>query len=60
MFRAAPFDTRSLLKKCAALNLPNYRRFGCEAETNAENYTCRMENNREGADNTDRDMRKTG
>lgn len=41
-----------LLKKCAALNLPNYRRFGCEAETKAENYTCRMENNREGADKT--------
>ncbi len=37
-----------LLKKCGALNLPNYCRFGCERQTKAENYTCRMENNRVG------------
>lgn len=62
-----------LLKKCGALNLPNYCRFGCEGETKAENYTCRMENNKDRADNkeetakeTDReterktDMKKTG
>lgn len=39
------------MKNCGALNLPNYCRFGCEAETKAENYTCRIENNRETADN---------
>lgn len=46
--RSAP---AGLLKKCGALNLPNYRRFGCEGETKAENYTCRTENKRERADN---------
>ncbi len=62
-----------LLKECGALNLPNYCCFGCEGETNAENYTCRMKNNRVRADNkegrakeADRkmdretDVRKTG
>lgn len=37
-----------LCKKCTALNLPNCCCFNCEEETKAGNYTCRMENNREG------------
>ena len=56
--RSAP---RGLLKNCGALNQPNYHRFGCKGETKAENYTCRMENNRETADNKGGEqMRQTG
>ncbi len=48
-----------LLKKCGALNLPNCCCFGCNGETKAENYTCRMENNRERADNKEQRAKET-
>ena len=48
----------SLLKKCGALNLPNYCCFHCEGKSKAENYTCRWKTTQRGL--TARRKRKTG